>query len=153
MIATSSTSGPSKNTAEVPQAMSDVVRYPWQQTVMDAFAASLETLPIKINFAERAIAARQVDMPLPDVYERLAIKEALRSLAKLIDQTRLASCRTHFHIRWASGALDWERFDTTLEAEAGAQQLVRPGETYTLEEYADDCSRCGALRGKKATGS
>jgi hypothetical protein len=91
-------------------------------------------------------------MPPPDVYERLAIKEALRSLAKLIDQTRFAfRRRTHYHIRWASGALDWQRFATTLEAEASAQQLVLPGETYTLEEYADDCSRCGALRGEKAT--
>jgi len=133
--------------------MNNAVRYRWQQTVTDAFAASFETLPIKINLAEKAIAARQKDMPLPDVCEQLAIKDALRSLAKLIDQTRLASRRTHFHIRWASGALDWERFDTMLDAEASAQQLVRPGETYTLEEYPDDCSRCGALRARTRTTS
>jgi hypothetical protein len=87
-----------------------------------------------------------------DIYERLAIKEALRSLAELIDQTRLAfGRRTHFHIRWASGALDWQRFGTTLEAEASAQHLVLPGEAYTLEEYADDGCRCRALRSEKAT--
>jgi len=132
--------------------MDQDLKYPWQQTVRDAFAASPEALPIKINLAEKAIAARQRNMSPPDVYERLAIKESLCSLAELIDQTRLAfRRRTHFHIRWASGALDWQRFGTTLEAEAGAQQLVLPGEAYTVEEYADDCSRCGALRAEKGT--
>src|SRR5215469_14684900 len=32
--------------------------YPWQQKVMDAFRASPDSLPLKINVAERAIAAR-----------------------------------------------------------------------------------------------
>jgi hypothetical protein len=49
----------------------------------------------------------------------------------------------HYHIRWSSGKLDWERFSTRVEAEANAKQLVRLGETYTVEEFSDtSCPRC-----------
>jgi hypothetical protein len=49
----------------------------------------------------------------------------------------------HYHIRWAQiPLLDFESFDTRLEAEAAAQVLARPGETHTIEEHADGCQRC-----------
>jgi hypothetical protein len=48
----------------------------------------------------------------------------------------------HYHIRWSGKALDWERFPTRAEAEASAKQLMRLGETYTIEEYDGACLRC-----------
>lgn len=49
----------------------------------------------------------------------------------------------HYHIRWSDSAnLDWERFDTIAEAEVSAKQLVRLGETYTIEEFDGTCPRC-----------
>ena len=49
----------------------------------------------------------------------------------------------HYHIRWSSkAALDWESFNTRAEAEDGASQLVRPGETYIIEEHDSACQRC-----------
>ena len=48
---------------------------------------------------------------------------------------------THYHIRWSGNVqLDWERFDTPAEAEAAAKQLLRHGETYTIEEHNDTVS-------------
>ena len=50
---------------------------------------------------------------------------------------------THYHIRWSSKeVLDWEAFDTRVEVEASAKQLVRPGETYSIEEQDETCPRC-----------
>ena len=48
----------------------------------------------------------------------------------------------HYHIHWTGKALDWERFDTSADAEASARQLARPGETYTVEEYGESCPQC-----------
>ena len=49
----------------------------------------------------------------------------------------------HYHIRWSGKAmLDWEGFRTREEAEARAKQLMRLGETYTIEDFDGDCPRC-----------
>lgn len=49
----------------------------------------------------------------------------------------------HYHIRWSDSKLDWERFSTRQEAERAAGQLVRPGETFTLEHVDDKtCTQC-----------
>ena len=49
----------------------------------------------------------------------------------------------HYHIRWSSKELlDWEPFDTRTDAEARAAQLVRSGETFTIEECDETCPRC-----------
>jgi hypothetical protein len=49
----------------------------------------------------------------------------------------------HYHIRWSQiPLLDFESFNTRVDAEAGAQVLARPGETYTIEEQGDGCQRC-----------
>lgn len=126
------------------------VKYAWQQAVLDAFGASAESLPLKINQAQRAIAARQQDPNQPDVFERLAITDALRSLKPLIEETAAATARqqTHYHILWASGALDWEAFDSRNAAEASAKELARTGETHTIETYGIDCPRCAATSRK-----
>jgi hypothetical protein len=48
----------------------------------------------------------------------------------------------HYHIRWSNEALDWEPFKTRAEAESSAKQLMRFGESYTIEEFDSDCPRC-----------
>lgn len=49
----------------------------------------------------------------------------------------------HYHIRWSGKReLDWESFDSRAEAEAGARELVRLGETFTIEEHGEGCPRC-----------
>lgn len=51
----------------------------------------------------------------------------------------------HYHIRWTgSEAMDWEPFDTQAEAEERAKKLSRFGETYTIEELGEGCTRCAA---------
>jgi hypothetical protein len=120
------------------------LRYPWQQKVLDASGASRETLSAKIGIAEQAIAARLRDPRKPDAFERLALTDALRALEKPVKEAKPKSVH-HYHIRWSSGALDWERFITPADAEAGAKQLALPNERYTIEEHGEECSRCGAL--------
>ena len=61
--------------------------YPWQQKVMDAFRASPDSLPLRINVAEKAIAVRLIDPSQKDLGEHLALRCALRSLSVLIDET------------------------------------------------------------------
>ena len=52
---------------------------------------------------------------------------------------------THFHIRWSGAeAMSWERFPTRDEAEATAQERRHDGETYTIEELGEGCTRCAA---------
>ena len=52
--------------------------------------------------------------------------------------------KVHYHIRWSpTPTLDWERFGSRAEAEARAKELVRQGETYTIEEHGESCARCG----------
>ena len=56
----------------------------------------------------------------------------------------------HYHIRWALiPLLDFESFNTRVEAEAGAELLARPGEKYTIEEQEDGCQRCRDARSER----
>lgn len=60
-----------------------------------------------------------------------------------------SASKTHYHIRWSGVArLDWEPFKTVAEAEASARELLREGETFTVEERDSFCTRC--LRAKTA---
>lgn len=63
------------------------MRYPWQELVLAAFAASPESLPAKIATAESAIAARLKDPHQPDIREKLALTDALNALHVLICET------------------------------------------------------------------
>jgi hypothetical protein len=50
---------------------------------------------------------------------------------------------SHFHIRWSGkDSLDWQRFQTRQDAITLASELVRPGETYTVEEHSANCPFC-----------
>jgi hypothetical protein len=45
-----------------------------------------------------------------------------------------------YHIRWSGKTtLDWEPFSTSAETETSAKQLMRLGETYTIEEHDGAC--------------
>lgn len=55
-------------------------KYPWQYAVMDAFKSPLDSLPGKINVAEKAIAARLTDANHADIEEQLALKDAFQGL-------------------------------------------------------------------------
>ena len=57
----------------------------------------------------------------------------------------------HYHIRWSDReALDWEAFSSHPDAEASAKELVRPGESYIIEERDGDCPRCGEAKKAKS---
>lgn len=63
--------------------------------------------------------------------------------------TNEITLKKHYHIRWSGVArLDWEAFKTAAEAEASARELLREGETFTVEERDAFCTRC--LRAKTA---
>lgn len=54
--------------------------------------------------------------------------------------------RFHYHIRWSrTSSLDWECFATVEQAEYSAAQLVREGESYSVEKFANGCIRCKEL--------
>jgi hypothetical protein len=60
-----------------------------------------------------------------------------------------SASKKHYHIRWSGVArLDWEAFTTVADAEASARELLREGETFTVEERDAFCTRC--LRAKTA---
>lgn len=68
--------------------MSDL-RYPWQQTLLDAFMElNPEHLAAKINIAERAISERLCDSTSTDVEEGIALRDALQSLRVLLAEVR-----------------------------------------------------------------
>jgi hypothetical protein len=58
----------------------------------------------------------------------------------------------HYHICWQGdgGAVDWETWSTRAAAEYSARQIVRPGETYLIEEFGEACMTCTAIRVKTA---
>ena len=65
------------------------LKYPWQQTVLDAFMEfRREYLPAKINAAERAISARLCDPTPVDAEERTALQDALKSLRVLLSEPK-----------------------------------------------------------------
>jgi hypothetical protein len=67
--------------------MNRAVRYAWEEAVHDALVASPDVLPLKINIAERAIAARLNDTQLSG-NERIALKDALNLLHILLTESR-----------------------------------------------------------------
>jgi hypothetical protein len=57
------------------------IKYPWQQVLLEAFMEfNSKQLPSKIDAAQRAISARLSDVSPADLDERLALRDALRSL-------------------------------------------------------------------------
>jgi len=50
----------------------------------------------------------------------------------------------HYHICWSDSKIDWQVFNTLEDAEIEAARLVRPGETYTIDKFGEECPQCGA---------
>jgi hypothetical protein len=48
----------------------------------------------------------------------------------------------HYHIRWHRPELNSSPHKTREEAEASARDFALPGETYTIEEFGEECPRC-----------
>jgi hypothetical protein len=63
------------------------LNYPWQQAVVDAFQAPLDSLVVKINVADKTISARVRDPNPTDHEERIALNDALRALRVLMQET------------------------------------------------------------------
>jgi hypothetical protein len=73
-----------ENVSEIPD---PTFKYPWQQDVLDAFLEFRpEFLSSKSNAAERAISARLCNSDPPDLDERVALRDALRSLRTLLNE-------------------------------------------------------------------
>jgi GAF domain-containing protein len=51
----------------------------------------------------------------------------------------------HYHIRWSDSKLDWQAFSRPDVAQAQAEQLVRLGESYVIEQVDGNCPRCSSL--------
>ena len=63
-----------------------------------------------------------------------------------MDTKQIANIK-HYHIRWSGIArLDWEPFRSIADAEASAKQLLRQGETYSIEEMGASCTRCAKAK-------
>lgn len=48
----------------------------------------------------------------------------------------------HYHIRWSTGEVDWERHGTRAHAEQSAKRLARTDERYTIEQFGETCAQC-----------
>jgi hypothetical protein len=55
----------------------------------------------------------------------------------------------HYHIQWSSESLDWQRFDSCVDADECANELVLSDETYTVEGFGADCPRCRSARASR----
>jgi len=57
--------------------------------------------------------------------------------------------QTHYHIRWSDSSLDWKPFSTREEATKLAGQIKKRNESYTIEEFGDECQRCKAFKNER----
>lgn len=73
--------------------MENSPRYPWRQTVLEAYLSSREELPAKISAAEKAIAARLRETDQADLEERIALNDGLRALQILMNEVQPHSAR------------------------------------------------------------
>jgi hypothetical protein len=57
---------------------------------------------------------------------------------------------SHFHIKWTEkNRFDWQRFDDPSSAAERASELVQPGETFSVEQFSDECTVCReTIRGR-----
>lgn len=78
-----------KTAHDAPVEAAPLLKYPWQQAVLDAFTETrYEFLPLKVNAAQRAISARLCEKNPTDLDEQIAIKEALHSLSALLPEPK-----------------------------------------------------------------
>lgn len=54
-----------------------------------------------------------------------------------------SAAKTHYHIRWESGLLDWEPWDILEDARRSAEQLRLQDETFAISSFDDgSCLMC-----------
>lgn len=70
----------------VPEELSGPLRYQWQHSVLDAFAADADSSAEKTALAEEAIAVRLTDVRRPGAEEMAALSSAVQALEKLQKQ-------------------------------------------------------------------
>jgi hypothetical protein len=87
----------------------------------------------------RAVARRK---RVPQVLKLKTAKEKPGSFNVAGTETKRMNNVRHYHIRWSSSALDWEAYGSARLAEASAKNLVRHGESFTIEQFGSDCERC-----------
>ena len=54
----------------------------------------------------------------------------------------------HYHINWSTSGFDWERFECYEAATKEASSMVRPDETFTIEQVDNDCIVCEKLKSR-----
>ena len=67
-----------------PQGLTGPLKYQWQHAVVDVFATAPESLPSKIEFAEKVIAMRLTDLKPLGRDEQVALNKALQSLQQFV---------------------------------------------------------------------
>jgi hypothetical protein len=68
--------------------MDEQIKYPWQQTIIDAFLSPPQETPARIKIAERTILARLTQSRNMDQGERAALEDAWRTLQVLISEAK-----------------------------------------------------------------
>ena len=79
--------------------MDTTLKYPWQQTVVDAFMELRpERIPEKIKVAERAIFERLDSLQQVDIDERASLRDALNILHVVFTSAEAADKRNAAHV-------------------------------------------------------
>jgi hypothetical protein len=68
--------------------MDNLIRYAWQQTVLDAFLSPPADVAAKVKIAEQGIRARLRDALPVDASERMALEDGLRALNVLVSEAK-----------------------------------------------------------------
>src|SRR5215469_3190536 len=71
---------------------------------------------------------------------------AARCSVRLKDAPEDGAMLLHYHIHWSDSKFDWQVLNTPEDARTEADRLARPGETYTIESFTDDCPPCKAVQ-------
>ena len=58
----------------------------------------------------------------------------------------------HYHIHWSNSTFDWQAFRTLEGARIEAERLVVPGETFTIDQFDDNCAHCKATAARLRVG-
>ena len=68
----------------------DQIRYPWQQTLVDAFLSPPQELSERVTIAQQTILARLKKSHELELSERIALDDGLRALRVLASEANFA---------------------------------------------------------------
>jgi hypothetical protein len=69
--------------------MDNLIRYAWQQTVLDAFLSRSGDVAAKVKIADESIGARMRERHQLDSSEQVALDDALRALKVLSSEAKV----------------------------------------------------------------